>query len=111
MDFTRCRNHNQIDHILVQRKLKGQLKNCRTYRFAELGSDHFLVIANINVKPCVSQSHRKVVKKYEVEKLCGRETRQEFQVTIGEAFEYLEYLEPGDRSVKELWLDFKETTN
>ena len=44
-----------------------------------------------------------------MENLCGRETRQEFQVMIGEAFEYL--LEPGDRSVKELWLDFKETTN
>ena len=36
---------NQIDYILVQRKLKGQLKNCSTSRSAELGSDHFLVIA------------------------------------------------------------------
>ena len=100
---------NQIDYILVQRKLKGQLKNCRTYISAELCSDHFLVIANIYIKPCVSRSHRKVVKRYDVDKLCDRETRQEFRVKIGEAFEHL--LEIGDKSVEELWLDFKETAN
>ena len=55
---------NQIDYILVQRKLKGQLKNCRTYRSAELGSGHFLVITNIDVKPCVSRLQRKVVERY-----------------------------------------------
>ena len=38
-------------------------------------------------------------------KLCDRETRQEFQVKIGGAFEYI-----GDRPVQELWLDFKHTT-
>ena len=95
---------NQIDYILVQRKLKGQLKNCRTYSSAELCSDHFLVIANINVKPCVSRSHRKVVKMYDVDKLCDRETRQEFQLKIGGAFNHL--LELGNKPVEELWLDF-----
>ena len=79
---------NTIDGILVQRKLKGQLKNW-TYRSAELGSDHILVTANIEVKPCVSRPHRKVVKRYDVNKLCGRETMQEFQVEIGGAFQRL----------------------
>ena len=44
-----------------------------------------------------------------MDKLCDRETRQEFQVKIGGAFEHL--LELGDRPVDELCLDFKETTN
>ena len=87
---------NQIYYILVQRKLKGQHKNCRTYRSAKLGSDHFLVTADI--EPCISRSHRKVVKKYDVDKLCNRKTRQEFQVKIGGAFEHL--LELGDRPVE-----------
>ena len=60
---------NQIVYILVQRKLKGQINYCRTYSSAELCSDHFLVIANVNVKHCVSRSHRKVVKMYDVDKL------------------------------------------
>ena len=88
---------NQIDYILVQRKLKGQLKNSRTYRMTERGSDNFLVIASI------------VVKMYHVDKLCDRETRQEFQVKIGGAFEHL--LELGVWPLEELWLDFKQTTN
>ena len=89
---------NQIAYIFVQRKLKGQLKNCRTYRSAELGSDHFLVIVNIDVY--VSRSHRKVAKTYDVDKLCDRETRQEFHVKIGGTFEHL--LELGDIQVEEL---------
>ena len=78
---------NQINYILVHRKLKGRLKSFRTYRSAELGTDHFLVIAN-DVKHCVSRSHRKVLKRYDVDKLCDRETKQEFQVKIGGAFEH-----------------------
>ena len=57
----------------------------------------------------VSRSHRKVVKRYEVDKLCDRETRQKNRVKIGGAIEHL--LELGDKPVEELWLDFKETSN
>ena len=57
------------------------------YISAELGSDHFQIIANIDVKPNVLGAHRKVIKRYDVDKLCDRETRQEFQVIIGGAFE------------------------
>ena len=41
-----------------------------------------------------------------MDKLCDRETRQEFQVKIGRAFEHL--LELGDTPVEEFWLDFRE---
>ena len=50
---------SQIDYMFVQKKLKIQLKNCKTQRPAELGLGHFLVIANIDIKPCVSRLHRK----------------------------------------------------
>ena len=43
-----------------------------------------------------------------MDKLCDRESRQEFHVKIGGTFEHL--LELGDIQVEELWLDFKETT-
>ena len=72
VDFTKWRNH-QIDYILVQRKLKGQLKNSWVYISVELGSDHFLVIANIDVKPCALRSHREVLKRYDVDMLCDKE--------------------------------------
>ena len=44
-----------------------------------------------------------------MDKLCDRETRQEFQVKIGGAFQHL--LKLGDYIVEKLRLDFKETTN
>ena len=90
---------NQFVYIIVQRKLKGQINYCRTYSSAELCSDHFLVKANINVKHCVSRSHRKVVKYY-MDKLCDRETRQDVHLKIGGAFKQL--LELGSKPVEEL---------
>ena len=67
-----------------------------------------MVIRNIDVKPFVSRSHRKVVNVYDVDKRRVIETRQEFQVKIDGAFGHM--LELDDISVEE-WLDFKETTN
>ena len=67
------------------------LKNCRTCRSAELGSDHHFVVI-------VSRSHREVLR-CDGDKVCDRETRQEFQVKIGGAVEHL--LEQGDRPVEE----------
>ena len=63
---------NHIDYILIQGKLRGQLMNCRTYRSTKLGSYHFLVIANMEVKPGVSRSRRKVVEMYDMDKLCDK---------------------------------------
>ena len=100
---------NHIDYIFVQKKLKIQLKNCKTQRPTELGLDHFLVIANIDIKPCVSRLHRKVVRRYDVDKLCDREKRQELHVKIDGAFEHP--LELSGRPMEELWFNFKETKN
>ena len=65
---------NQIGYILAQWKLKDLLKNCGTYRSAELGSDHFQVIANIDVKAYVSRcfKHMEVVNMYDLDKLYVR---------------------------------------
>ena len=44
------RTEKQIDYIIMSKKLKPTLKNCRSYHSAEIGSDHSIVIANIYVK-------------------------------------------------------------
>ena len=41
---------NQIDYIIVPRQLKHRVKNGRTYHSADIGSDHSLVMANIEAK-------------------------------------------------------------
>jgi len=47
----------QIDYILMPRKFKSTLKNCRSYHSAEVGSDHSLVIANIIIKKSKQIKH------------------------------------------------------
>ena len=41
------RTEMQIDFIIMSKKLKSILKNCRSYNSADIGSDHSFVIANL----------------------------------------------------------------
>ena len=43
---------NKIDYIIAQGKWKTNVKNSRAYHSADIGSNHFLVLANIEVKIC-----------------------------------------------------------
>jgi hypothetical protein len=47
--------HNKIDYILVSRKLMGSVTNSRSFPSADIGSDHQLVMANINKSPIMKQ--------------------------------------------------------
>ena len=41
---------NQIDYIMISSRHTNNIKNCRTYPRADIGSDHNPVIANMKVK-------------------------------------------------------------
>ncbi|XP_065583817.1 craniofacial development protein 2-like [Artemia franciscana] len=44
------RTHNQIDHILINKKWKSSLQDVRAYRGADVASDHALMIAKLSLK-------------------------------------------------------------
>ncbi|KAK9753708.1 hypothetical protein QE152_g1864 [Popillia japonica] len=48
---------NQIDHVLVQERYAHLIKNVRTYRGADVDSDHFLVV--VKMKEIVSGGGRR----------------------------------------------------
>ena len=81
------RTEMQIDFIIISKKLKSTLKNCRTYNSVEIGSDHSLVIANLVMK---NQKRRNITKKppkrYDTDKLQSKETSKKFASIIGEGF-------------------------
>ena len=78
----------QIDFIIMSKKLKSTLKNCRTYNSAEIGSDHSLVIANLVMKKPKKMKHiaKKPLKRYDTDKLQSKETSKKFASIIGEGF-------------------------
>ena len=78
----------QIDFIIMSKKLKSTLKNCRTYNSAEIGSDHSLVIANLVMKKPKKMKHiaKKPLKRYDTDKLQSKETSKMFASIIGEGF-------------------------
>jgi hypothetical protein len=41
------KSHNQIDHILVDRRRHSNILGVRSYRVAECDTDHYLVVANL----------------------------------------------------------------
>ena len=43
----------------MSKKLKPTLKNCRSYHSAEIGSDHSIVIENIDVKKSKKYNYTK----------------------------------------------------
>ena len=81
----------QIDFIIMFKKLKSTLKNCRTYNSAEIGSDHSLVIANLVMKKPKKMKHitKKPLKRYDTDKLQSKETSKKFSSIIGEGFSNL----------------------
>ena len=44
------RHKNMIDMVLIERRWKNSVTNCRSFQGADIGSDHSLVIANISLK-------------------------------------------------------------
>jgi endonuclease/exonuclease/phosphatase family metal-dependent hydrolase len=41
------KNHNQVDHILVDRRKHSNVLDVRSFRAADCDSDHYLVVANL----------------------------------------------------------------
>lgn len=97
---------NQIDHIIVNRKWKRSLKNVRTYRGADINSDHELVVADVQLSLLQSKKKQRKTVKYADAKLTEEETAHNFDVQIGGRFSALG-AEVGD-SEKE-WKTFKES--
>lgn len=54
--------HNQIDYILVARKLMPSVQNSRAFPSGDIGSDHQLVMANTKLKLKKRTPHIKIRK-------------------------------------------------
>ena len=101
---------SQIDYIIVSVEVMRNTTNSRVYNSADIGSDHSLLMANINMKVKKPPKGRATPRRYNVEKLLNWESRNEFEVKIGGAFEPLiDLIE--DQTVQDMYKKFVDTTN
>jgi hypothetical protein len=59
------KTHNQIDHILIDRRLHSSILYVRSSRGADCDSDHYLVVAKVRESLAVS---KQMVKKIDMER-------------------------------------------
>ena len=76
------RTRNQIDHVAVDSRFKRSLFHTRSYRGADVLSDHNLVVAVMQLKLCRVGKKASNTSKYECSKLRIPEVRQEFLIRL-----------------------------
>lgn len=82
------RTRNQIDHVLIENKHARNVNDVRSYRGADINSDHFLVIMKMKQAiPSVPKEKPNKIKKFNVSKLSEESVRKKYQKTIADKLE------------------------
>ncbi|XP_065574953.1 uncharacterized protein LOC136036578 [Artemia franciscana] len=101
------RTKKMIDYVIISKRWRSLVKNCRTYRSAELGNvDHRLVCADLRLRLHAQRSEIKPVAA-DIRKLKEPDIRQKYSIEVLNRFEVLGSL----NSSEDLWKHFKLQTS
>jgi endonuclease/exonuclease/phosphatase family metal-dependent hydrolase len=86
------KTHNQIDHILVDRRRHSNILDVRSLRAADCDSDHSLAVAKVRERLAVNKqrSQRFYMERFNLKKLNDVEGKQQFRVEVSNRFAALE---------------------
>ena len=92
MDFPRSdgQHRNQIDHVVVRSPFKRSVQDTKTYRGADVGSDHKLIITKVKLTLSSTRKKQEGTLRYEESKLTVPEVRQQFQIELRNTFSILQ---------------------
>jgi hypothetical protein len=84
--------HNQIDHILIDRRRHSSILYVRSFMTADCDTDHYLIVAKVRERLAVSKqtTHRVHMESFSVKKLNEVEGKEQYHVEIPNRFTALE---------------------
>lgn len=99
------KTRNQIDHVFIEGRHFSSITNVRTYRGANCGSDHMLVVGVLRIRTRVNRRPtNRSPKRMDTEKLALPEIRTRYCEAVKEQ---LETHQPMDDSIESLWTTIK----
>jgi hypothetical protein len=103
------KTHNQIDHILVDRRRNLNVLDVRSFRAADCDSDHCLVVAKVRVRLAGNKqrSHRLHMKRFNLKKLNEVEGKEQYHVEVSNRFAALEDLDT-EVGINSAWETIRE---
>jgi hypothetical protein len=103
------KTHKQIDHVLIERRRQSSVLDVRSFRGADCGTDHYLVVAKLRERIAVSQQDAQKFdgERYNLRKLNEPEVKNKYQNEITNRFAALENLNTVE-DVNKAWENIKE---
>ena len=102
---------NQIDHICLSRRWISSLQDVRVNRGADVGSDHYLVTARIQIK-LKSLKRGKTQRALDLDALKSKDVETDFYIELSKKFSLLEEKEEtAVPEIEEYWKSIKDTVN
>jgi hypothetical protein len=89
------KTHNQIDHILIDRRRHSSVLDVRSFRAADCDMGHYLVVAKIRERIAVNKqgSHKFHMERFNLKKLNEVEDKEKCRVEVSNRFAALENLD------------------
>jgi hypothetical protein len=103
------KTHNQIDHILRDRRWSSNVLDVRSFRGAECDRDHYVVVAKVRERLTVSKQAAQKLggEKFKHGKLNELGVRKEYQIKISKRYAALENLS-NSKNLNRAWKNIKE---
>jgi hypothetical protein len=86
--------HNQIDHILIDKRRHSNILDIRSFRSEDCDTDYYLVVAKIRERLAVRKrrTHRVHMERFNFKKLNEVVGKEQYRVKISNRFAALENL-------------------
>jgi hypothetical protein len=101
--------HNQIDHILIDRRRHSSILDIRSFRAADCDTDRYLVAAKVRERLAVSKRAAQKIdtERFNAKNLNEGNVKEQYQITIRNMFAALENLEDGG-DINGAWDNIRE---